>query len=436
MLQNVQADILIVSNGPGELASWVHPVVRQLRVDCPGVRVTVALVPCPYASGQEADSLRAWPEPVAIWTPPETMRYLLMGRRPQGFMPAPRGVVIFMGGDQLFGALLSLRTGYRLLTYTDGAARWPSLVHRYLVSDRNTFLALRNRRYPAAQLRMVGNLMVDAVTPEHDPIQARRALGLRPDGLVLGMLPGSKPFKVRHVTPLFLRVAELLQAAMPSLQIVLHRSPFTPREQLAQAVEDEQFRAATGGVGGRLEREGTIDWIVTPGGARVQVVPPEFHYEGLSVTDMALTVPGTNTAELAILGVPMVVALPLHKPEEIPLDGLLGQIGGIPGFGPWLKRTFARRFEAKKPLVALPNQRAGRMITPEVMGTFTPEALAVAVLDMLTDPVKRRDIKLELHMLMGAPGAARSVVEAVRECLSPTPAEPVAEDSTPSPQEP
>ncbi|MFN3429985.1 MAG: hypothetical protein ACK46X_08530 [Candidatus Sericytochromatia bacterium] len=432
----MQAEILILSNGPGELASWVRPVVRQLRQDAPDCRVTVALTPCPYASGQEPDAIAAWPERVAVWRPDETMGYLLWGRRPAGFAPQAPGAVLFLGGDQLFGAILSRRTGYPLLTYTETEGRWAPLTRRFLASDRGVFLKLRQARVPASQLRLVGNLMVDAVRPAFDPIQARRVLGLRPDALVLGLLPGSKPFKVRYVTPLFLRVAELLQGAHPGLQVVLHRSPFTPREQLVEAIESERYRQATGGVSGRLEREGTIDWIYTPGGGRIQVIPPELHQEGLAVADLALTVPGTNTAELAILGVPMVVALPLHKPEEIPIDGLIGQLGSVPGVGPWLKRFLARQFEARKPLLALPNQRAGRMVTPEVMGTFTPEALAEAASLLLADPVARREIKLGLHTAMGGPGAAAAVVDALTEALRQAPTARPAPSRADQPKEP
>lgn len=432
----MQADILILSNGPGELASWVRPVVRQLAADHPGCRVTVALTPCPYASGREAEAIAAWPERVRVWNQHETMNYLLWGRRPGGFVPEGPGVVLFLGGDQLFGVLLSRRTGYPLLTYTETEARWSVFTRHFMASDRNLFLKLRNRRLPASQLRLVGNLMVDAVRPAIDPIQVRRVLGLRPDSPVLGLLPGSKPFKVRYVTPLFLRVAELLQAAHPDLQIILHRSSFTPREQIVEAIESERYRAATGGVGGRLEREGTFDWIYTPGGGRVLIVPPELHHEGLAVADVALTVPGTNTAELAILGVPMVVALPLHKPEEIPIDGLVGQLGAVPGLGPWLKRTIAKQVEARRPLTALPNQRAGRMVTPELLGAFTPEQLAAEVALLLIDPMRRRDIKLELHNLMGAPGAAAAVVDLITETLRQTPPRRTEDPTASQPKEP
>ena len=418
----MQHEVLIVSNGPGELAAWVRPVVARVRAELPAARVTVALVPCPYASGEEARAVRGWAERPGVWTPGETLRFLATGQRADG--PIDRGVVLFLGGDQLFAALLGVRTGYPVLVYSDGQARWRRLVAQFLASDPQTLLALRGARLREDQARLVGNLMVDAVGRGAAPADARRQLGLRQDSAVLGLLPGSKPFKVRWVTPLFLRVAELLQARDPALQVVLHRSPFTPREQLVDAVANPAWRAATGGVSGSVVTEDGEDWILTPGGARVRVLPPELHHRGYAVADVALTVPGTNTAELAILGVPMVVALPLHKPEAIPIDGLAGRIGALPVVGPMIMRAVARRFLAGKPLVALPNQRAGRAITPELLGTFTPEDLAAAVGALVADPLARREIKFALHQVMGAPGAAAAVVEAVRERLEAHPAAP------------
>ena len=58
-------DILILSNGPGEVTTWVKPVVRALRRQMPDynqVRISVVLSPCPNASGREAEIARSYPE--------------------------------------------------------------------------------------------------------------------------------------------------------------------------------------------------------------------------------------------------------------------------------------------------------------------------------------------------------------------------------------
>mgnify|MGYP001795626520 CR=1 FL=1 len=58
-------DVLILTNGPGEVTTWVKPVVQQLRKYAPDhgqLRLSVMLSPCPHASGGETDSLRAYSE--------------------------------------------------------------------------------------------------------------------------------------------------------------------------------------------------------------------------------------------------------------------------------------------------------------------------------------------------------------------------------------
>ena len=51
-------DILILSNGPGEITTWVRPVVKSLRQllgdNSAEVRISVMLSPCPHATGKEA----------------------------------------------------------------------------------------------------------------------------------------------------------------------------------------------------------------------------------------------------------------------------------------------------------------------------------------------------------------------------------------------
>lgn len=414
------ADILLITNGPGELSTWVRPLVRQLRAELPTARLTIALVPCPYASGEEARSIAAWGVPVRVWEPTETMRYLLGGRMPSVEPLRDFGAVLFLGGDQVFGVMMAQRTGYPLLSYTETTGRWARWVDRFLVSDRQTLMALRGKRIDPAKLALVGNLMVDAVRPAYDPNEVRARLGFSSEAPVVGLLPGSKPFKVKYITPLLLKAAELLWEDDPAIQFVLHQSPFTPLEQIAEALADRRLQAVTGGCGGRLVTLKDQTYIVTPNGAQIRILGPEHHYQGMSVADVALTVPGTNTAELAILGVPMLVLLPLNKPEEIPLDGLAGQLGGLPLIGKPLKRLVVNALARRLKLIALPNQRAGREITPELKGVITPLDVYASTRALLNDAEGRRRIRLDLYQAMGYPGAAAAIVAIVKECLANT----------------
>jgi lipid-A-disaccharide synthase len=70
-------------------------------------------------------------------------------------------------------------------------------------------------------------------------------------------------------------------------------------------------------------------------------------YDIMQASDLAITIPGSNTAEMAGLGLPMVVALPLNKPESLPLEGIPGLIGRIPVFGPSLKRAAVLKAAAR-----------------------------------------------------------------------------------------
>jgi hypothetical protein len=62
-IKSAAIDILILSNGPGELSTWVKPVVKQLRRqlgrEVSQVRISVVLSPCPNASGQEGAIARS-----------------------------------------------------------------------------------------------------------------------------------------------------------------------------------------------------------------------------------------------------------------------------------------------------------------------------------------------------------------------------------------
>jgi len=121
--QSGQWELVITVNSPGEVSGWLAPVLDRIRLiredaatgagwDC---RVTVFVPPCPFASGAECRVIQAIPGVDLVAGPAETSAYLLFGKKPQGFSPLPRGVVLFLGGDLAYAAILARRLQYPAL---------------------------------------------------------------------------------------------------------------------------------------------------------------------------------------------------------------------------------------------------------------------------------------------------------------------------------
>src|SRR5690606_15931101 len=115
----------------------------------------------------------------------------------------------------------------------------------------------------------------------------------------------------------------------------------------------------------------------------------------------------------AAFGLPMVVVLPLQWPEKIPLEGLPGLVGRLPGVRPAVTRWGVRRLDRSIRLVALRNRRAGRAVVPERRRARRPERLARAVAGWLDDEARRAHLRRALEGLGGEPGAAQRVAARV-----------------------
>jgi lipid-A-disaccharide synthase len=157
-------DILILSNGPGEVTTWVRPVVQALRQklgnDRAQVRITLVLSPCPNASGFEAAIARSYPEIDRVQEAKHFWRFLLWGKTAANWDWRDRGVVLFLGGDQFFPVVISRHLGYRTVVYAEWEARWQSLIDRFGVM-KSELIASVSPKY-AHKFAVVGDLMAEA----------------------------------------------------------------------------------------------------------------------------------------------------------------------------------------------------------------------------------------------------------------------------------
>lgn len=186
----------------------------------------------------------------------------------------------------------------------------------------------------------VGHPMVTTLTPLRLAENAPRALSV-------ALLPGSRRQELVEHWPVLLATFKRLKTLMPALTAVL----------VLPTAQDEAVcrRVADWGVGQDVE-----------GG--IQVVHGEARFAALAPCKVAIAKSGTNTLELAMLGIPAVV----------------GYVTS--GLTYWLAKRLVR-----VPYVALPNlvldfQGQGQPVYPEFLQkAFTPQNLTRAVYPLLSD---------------------------------------------------
>jgi len=151
-------DIVILSNGPGELVTWVRPVVQQLRRQANiDLRISVILSPCPHATGKEVAIALSYPEVDRVQAPEYFWQFLLWGNTAENWHWYPQGVVVFLGGDQFFTVVVGKRLGYPTVIYAEWDARWWRWVDKFGAMKQEVFAQVPPKY--AEKFTIVGDLM-------------------------------------------------------------------------------------------------------------------------------------------------------------------------------------------------------------------------------------------------------------------------------------
>lgn len=409
-------DILILSNGPGEVSTWVRPVVRALRqqmgTDRNQVRISLVLSPCANASGREVAIAQSYPEIDRVQAAAHFLPFLLRGKTADQWDWRDRGVVLFLGGDQFFPVIIGKRLGYRVVIYGEWETRWHPWVDRFGVMKQ----ALVDRVSPQYQDKMVvvGDLMAD-VEGKRDGEQ--KAAQNRKEQLI-GVLPGSKPAKLTQGVPLVLAVAQKIKAERPSVRFGLPVAPTLDLETLAKFANPHENPVSKyfGSVGAQLKWIEASPYLVTDTDVQIELWTKFPAHSLLKQCDLCLTTIGANTAELGSLAVPMIVLLPTQQLDAMRAwDGIPGLLVNLPGVGSLLAKLINGWFIRKSRLLAWPNIWAGEAIVPERIGNLDPNQIADEVISFLDYPEKLQQMRDRLRQVRGQAGAATRLAKIVQE---------------------
>ncbi len=418
-MQEASLVVVFISNGPGELATWVRPLAEKLhkkilmrpRNNSASTSMRLVLVPCPNSTGREVNAAKAWNQFEQI-TPANCFWDLLIRPSKYGVWPS-NGLVVFLGGDQFWSVLLSARLGYRHLTYAEWVARWPQWNDKVAAMSEKVKDRIPQRYKKRCQV--VGDLMADLnnLAKEDEPL---------PNGQWVALLPGSKKAKLCIGVPFLLDVADQLSTLLPKCNFLLPIAPTTNVQELQDfnstknpiaAKYNSKIREVKG-----IAKDISCRKLVTKAGTEIYLHENPPAHNSLSQCDLALTTVGANTAELGALGVPMIVIVPTqHLNVMQAWDGILGVIGRLPLLRRCIGLLLTIWRMKKRGFLAWPNISAGRMIVPEKVGKITPKEIAYEASEWLRSPKRLKGQREDLQSLRGKPGAVNSMSEVIINLL-------------------
>jgi lipid-A-disaccharide synthase len=218
----------------------------------------------------------------------------------------------------------------------------------------------------------VGHPLVDSVRPGMSLDEARRSFGFDASRRTIGLFPGSRTQEIRTHLPIIIESARILKNRFPDLQFILPLASSLSRSD--------------------------IDPFLFGCDLSVVVVEGK-SYDVIQVCDAVITVSGTVTLEIALMGVPMVI---IYKVS--PLTYLIG------------KRL------VRVDHIGICNIVANRRVVTElIQHEAEPERIAGEIERILVDPVYSAEIRMKLKRVgvrLGGGNCSSRVAAIVMEMLA------------------
>ncbi|MBI2251158.1 MAG: hypothetical protein HYU63_00055 [Armatimonadetes bacterium] len=197
---------------------------------------------------------------------------------------------------------------------------------------------------------------------------------------------------MKCLAPFYLKIASLIKKELKEAEFYLLISPFLKKEKIFLKEILPDFKI--GGIKGICQD----NQILSQDGTKLEIINQN-HYQIMQGCSFAITIPGTKTGELGVLGKAMLVILPLNRADIIPYIGLIGALDYLGNFGKYIKSIFLKKIAQNFGFISQPNILAQKEIVPEMMKELTPEEVACEALKLLKDEKKLETIQKELREL-------------------------------------
>lgn len=220
-------------------------------------------------------------------------------------------------------------------------------------------------REAGVPVSFVGHPMLDLVNITFNRAEAAVSFNLDPDQKIVGLFPGSRRSEIERLLPVIVNAAVLLQKRFPDIQFILPLASTLRREDITQ-----QLTAA--------------DLDVTITGERI--------HDMIRACDAVISVSGTVTLEIALVGTPMVIIYKLSP----------------------LTYQLAKRL-VKVANIGLCNIVAGETVVRElIQDEANPESIAAEIEAILNDAEYNSTIRQKLATVrakLGHGGASGNLAE-------------------------
>ena len=419
-MSNDPLALIFVSNGPGELTTWVKPLAQELhkqieirpKAKTSSISLNLVLVPCPNATGNENLVAQKWFQFENIIRAKNFWELLI---KPKKFGSWPsNGLVIFLGGDQFWSVLLSARLGYLHMTYAEWIVRWPFWNDRVVAMSNNIVRKLPRRIQ--SRCSVIGDLTADLTetTEINDPL---------PSGKWIALMPGSKSAKLKIGIPFFLDVADKISKLKPECKFLIPVAPTTNLDQIKYFGSkknpiSKKYKSGIKSITKANNKE-TRGILITNNSTEILLQEKYPAYNDLIQCDIALTTIGANTAELGALNIPMIVVIPTqHILVMEAWDGLLGFIARLPILKLFFGLIISLIKLRKTGLMAWPNISAKKMIVPERIGHITTKQIAEEAIEWINSPSRLSGQRDDLQALRGNKGATQKFCQEIIKLLT------------------